>query len=75
MCTLDNFLGQQAPLLRSAVFIGIRPMLKSPFPFLSLTQLDLYLLENTGPLHLGSLLSLYFNRSQLQGLTPKSGAG
>ena len=54
----ENFLGRQAPLLRSAVFDGIFPALQSPFPLPSLTHLDLRLLRTMDPLPISSLLRL-----------------
>ena len=63
---LDNFLDQQAPSLRSAVFVGICPVLESPFPFPSLNQLNLDLLENMGPIHMNSLFGLCSSCPRLQ---------
>ena len=50
---LDNFLGQQAPSLRSVIVLGISPVLEPPFPLPNLTKFHLYLPE-AGTLHLNS---------------------
>ena len=56
--TLNNFLGQNAPSLRSAVFIGICSALESPLLLPSLTRLHLRLLGSMGPLPISLLLRL-----------------
>jgi hypothetical protein len=63
---LDNFLGQQAPSLRSATFIGICPLLGSPFPLPNLTELTLRLLGGMGPIRLSSVFRLCSSCPQLQ---------
>lgn len=63
---VDRFLGEDAPLLRSAVFIGICPILESPFPLPSLTELHLGLTKDMGPLHMNSLFRLYSSYPLLQ---------
>ena len=55
---LGNFLGQQAPSLRSAVFTGIFPTLESPLPLPNLTELSLHLPPGTGPFRM-SLVSQF----------------
>ena len=63
---LDNFLGQQAPLLHSVTFDGVFPVLDSPFPLPSLTTLNLYLTEDAGPLRISSFLRFLTECPQLQ---------
>jgi hypothetical protein len=63
---LNNFLGQQAPSLRSATFFGICPLLGSPFPLPNLTELNLNLEECEGKIRTSSLLSLCSSCPRLQ---------
>jgi hypothetical protein len=63
---LNNFLGQQAPSLRSVVFDSICPLLGSPFQLPSLTDLDLNLPDNAGPIRMSSLFRLLSNCPRLQ---------
>ena len=63
---INNFLGQQAPSLRSAIFDGICPVLQSPFPLPSLTKLDLRLPRHMGSLSISSLLRLCAGCPRLQ---------
>ena len=50
---LDNFLGQQAPSLRSVIVLGVSPVLEPPFPLPNLTKFHLHLPE-AGSLRLNS---------------------
>ena len=50
---LGNFLGQQAPSLRSVLFVGISPVLGPSLSLPNLTTFHLYL-PRSGPLHLTS---------------------
>ena len=56
VCLPDDFLGRQAPSLRSASFSGVRPLFESHFPLPSLIEFDLFLPEVAGPFHVGVLL-------------------
>ena len=71
----DKFLGRQAPSLRSVVFIGICPILESPFLLPSLTKLDLRLLGNMAPLRMSSLFHLYSSCPRLQEIYTKISCG
>jgi hypothetical protein len=64
--SLDNFLGQRAPSLRSATFSGICPLLESPFPLPNLTELNIHLSEDMGPIRISLLLSLCSSCLRLQ---------
>ena len=52
----DDFLGRQAPLLRTVSFCGVCPAFGSHFPLPSLIEFNLSLLEGAGPFHAGALL-------------------
>ena len=62
----DNFLGQQAPSLRSVSFSGICPTFESPFPLPNLTELYLYMPEGTGPLRMSGLFRFLSDSPLLQ---------
>jgi hypothetical protein len=62
----DNFLGQQALSLRSATFSGICPLLGSPFPLPNLTELNMDLSKDMGPIRISLLLSLCSSYPRLQ---------
>lgn len=62
----DNFLGQQAPRLRTAIFLCICPVLEFPFSLPSLTALQLRLDSTMEPLWVGSLFRLCSNCPQLE---------
>ena len=63
---LHNFLGRQAPSLRSAIFQGIFPVLESPFPLPNLTEFTLIVLEEAGAIRISSLFHFLSNCPQLR---------
>ena len=64
--SLNNFLGEQAPSLRSITITGVCPLLGSPFPLPSLTDLDLYFTKDMGLIHISSLFGLFSRCNLLQ---------
>ena len=68
---LENFLGQGAPSLRSATFVGIHPALECSFPLPSLTKLILGLPKEMGSLQISLLLRLCSNCPRLEDLSIK----
>lgn len=62
----DNFLGRQAPSLRSVSLSGICPTFESPFPLPNLTELYLYMPEGTGPFRMSGLFQFFSNSPLLQ---------
>ena len=69
--TLGNLLGQQAPSLRSVVFNGSCPLLRSSqkFPLPSLTKLDLRLPKGLDLLRISLLLRLCSSCPRLQNIS------
>lgn len=63
----SNFLGQQAPSLRSVSFSGIYPTPGSTFPLPNLTEFSLYLREG-GPFHVSALFRWFSCCPRLQKL-------
>lgn len=63
---LGNFLGQQAPSLRSVTFDGIFPVIESPFPLPNLTEFDLRLLGDADPVRISLLFRLCSNCPRLR---------
>ena len=57
----ENFLSQQAPLLRSVNFNGICPTFESPFPLPNLTEFYLRLPEGAGPFRMSALLWFFYS--------------
>ena len=68
----DDFLGQQAPSLRSVTFYGIHPSFKSHLPLPSLVEFDLSLPKGAGPFHVGVLFRFLSNCPQLKKIRIKS---
>jgi hypothetical protein len=66
VCAPDNFLGQQAPSLRSASFIGIWPIPEPFFPLPSLTELVVSLPRYRDPFRISLLFRLFSNCPRLQ---------
>ena len=62
----DDFLGRQAPSLRSITFNNIRPALESPLPLPSLIKFELFLSEGTGPFRMGALFRFLSECPQLR---------
>ena len=62
----NNFLGQQAPSLRFVSFRGIYPTFETLFPLPSLTEFDLYLPKDVGPLRMSVLFRLFSDSPLLQ---------
>ncbi|KAF9649881.1 hypothetical protein BDM02DRAFT_3128105 [Thelephora ganbajun] len=62
----DDFLGRQAPSLRSVYFDGICPTFESPFPLPSLTQFNLHLPSSAGPFRMSALFRFFASCPWLQ---------
>ena len=62
----DNFLGQQAPSLRSVSFSGIYPALEPIFPLPDLAEFSLYLQGDAGPFHMSALFRCFSCCPRLQ---------
>lgn len=67
--SVHDFLGRQAPLLHSANFDGIFPLLDFPFPLPNLTKFDLRLSKDAGTIHTSSLLQFLSVCPRLQKIT------
>lgn len=63
---IANFLGQQAPSLRSINFDGTFPMLESTFPLPNLTDFNLFLPDDSGKFRISSLLRFFSDSPRLQ---------
>lgn len=63
---IDNFLGLQAPSLRSLTLEGVFPVLEFPPSLPGLAELDLHLDEDAGVFCMSSLFRLFFGCPQLQ---------
>jgi len=64
----DNFLGRQAPLLRSISFSRICPTFESPFPLPNLTELYLFMPEDSGPFRISGLFQFFSDSPVLQNI-------
>ena len=62
----NNFLGQQAPSLRSVSFSGVYPTLESTFPLPDLAEFSLYLRGDAGPFHMSALFRCFSCCPRLQ---------
>ena len=62
----DNFLGRQAPSLRSAKFSYICPEFESFFPLPNLTEFHLFLPASAGPFRMGALFRFLSDLPLLQ---------
>ena len=62
----DNFLGQQAPSLRSVSLVRICPTLESLFPLPNLTEFHLSLVDDTAPFRVGALFQFLSESPLLQ---------
>ena len=63
---LYNFLGGQAPSLRSLIFEDTFPVLEFPFPLPNLTEFNLILSDDAGTFHISSLLRFLSGCPQLR---------
>ena len=72
MCLPDDFLGQQAPLLRSLTFDGIHPGFESHLPLPSLVEFKLCLPEGAGPFRIDTLFRSLSGCPWLQKICIKS---
>ena len=64
----DNFLGQQAPSLRSVSLVRTCPRLESLFPLPNLTEFHLSLVDDTTPFRVGALFQFLSESPQLQNI-------
>jgi len=62
----DNFLGQQAPSLRSVSLVHIFPRLESLFPLPNLTEFHLSLVDGATPFRVGALFQFLSESPLLQ---------